>query len=212
MPQGRADAETVLAKHPDIVVRWWGGESRLLSDLDHRGINVVRLEDARDFAGVRRNVRAVAHALEQAPAGERLIADMDRRLATSAGAWGGRGGFYLSSGGATAGRGTLIDAMMRAAGLTNLDTGVGFHAVSLERLVARPPSAVVQGFFDAPESGPASWSVGRHPVLRKLIAGRTLVSLPSAILACPAWFAADGVELIAKAARHSGARTSSPQK
>lgn len=201
LPRGRADTETVLAKRPDVVVRWWGGEPRLLADLNRRDVRVVRLEDAEDFSGVRRNVRLVAAALMQVSAGERLIADMDRRLAASSGAWSGRGGLYLSSGGATAGRGTLIDAMMRAAGLTNLDTGVGFHTVSLEGLVAHPPSAVVRGFFDAPDAGAASWGVGRHPVLRRLIAGRTLVSVPGAILACPAWFAADGVELIAKAAQ-----------
>ena len=200
LPRGRADTETVLGKRPDVVVRWWGGEPRLLADLGRRGVTVVRLEDAEDFGGVRRNVRAVAAALEQGPSGERLIADMNRRLMASAGAWKGRRGLYLSSGGATAGGGTLIDAMMSAAGLTNLDTGAGFHTVSLERLVAHPPSAVVQGFFDAPEAGAASWGVGRHPVLRRLIAGSTLVSLPSAVLACPAWFAADGVEMIAKAA------------
>ena len=205
LPRGRADTETVLAKHPDVVVRWWGGEPRLLADLNRRGVTVVRLEDAEDFAGVRRNVRVVAAALGQRPAGEWLIANMDRRLVASAGAWGGRGGLYLSSGGATAGRGTLIDAMMRAAGLTNLDASVGFHTVSLEGLVAHPPSAVVQGFFDAPEAGAASWGVGRHLVLRRLIAGRTLVSLPSAVLACPAWFAADGVELIARAAQRGPA-------
>ena len=200
LPRGRADVETVLAARPDVVVRWWGGEPRLLADLARRGVTVVRLEDAQDFDGVRRNVRLVAKALRQESAGERIVGDMDRRLAAVAGAWRGQGGFYLTSGGATTGPGTLVDAMMRGAGLMNVETGPGFHAVSLERLVVRPPGAVVRGFFDASDAGRSTWGIGRHRVLRNLLAGRTMVSLPGSILACPAWFAVDGVEMIAKAA------------
>ena len=200
LPRGRADAESVLATKSDVVVRWWGGEPRLLADLSRRGATVVRLEDADDFDGVRRNVRLVAKALRREPAGERMIGDMDRRLAAVAGAWRGHGGYYLTSGGATTGPGTLVDAMMRAAGLANVETEPGFHAVSLERLVVRPPVAVVRGFFDGPDAGRTSWGIGRHRMLRDVLAERTMVSLPSAILACPAWFAVDGVEMIAKAA------------
>lgn len=200
LPRGRSDAETVLAARPDVVVRWWGGEPRLLADLSRRGVTVVRLEDADDFDGVRRNVRRVAEALRQEAAGERMIGEMDRRLTAVAGAWAGRSGFYLTSGGATTGPGTLVDAMMRAAGLANVETEAGFHAVSLERLVVRPPGAVVRGFFDASDAGRTTWGIGRHRVLRDVLAGRTIISLPSAILACPAWFAVDGVEMIAKAA------------
>ncbi len=200
LPRNRADIETVLAARPDVVVRWWGGEPRALVALARRGVTVVHLEDAADFAGVRRNVRAVGAALRQAPAAERLIVAMNRRLAAAAGAWRGRPGLYLTSGGATAGSGTLVDAMMRAAGLRNAEGREGFQTVSLERLVAHPPAAIIQGFFDSAGASAQSWSFGRHRVLRRLLAGHTLVSLPSAILACPAWFAADGVQMIAKAA------------
>jgi len=204
LPRGRADTESVLAARPDVVVRWWGGDPRLLADLARRGVTVVRIEDAVDFAGVRKNLRTVGRALGRGAAAERLIAEMDRRLAAAAGAWAGRPGLYLTSGGATAGQGTLVDAMMRAAGLANVETSPGYRELSLEQLVARPPSAVVEGVFDPGSGAGDPWGVGRHQVLRRLTAGRTLVSLPGAVLACPAWFAADGVELIARAAQRKG--------
>lgn len=206
LPRRRASSEAVLATGPAVVVRYWGGEPRLLADLTARGVTVVNIEDATDFAGVRANVRKVALALGQPAAGEALIARMDRKLAASAGAWRGAGALYLTSGGATAGQGTLIDAMMRAAGMTNLAGASGYHAVSFEGLVLWPPRALVLGFFDSPTDVFQRWSFGRHQSLRRLAEHRAVVSLPGAILGCPAWFAADGAWTIAQAGRReSGA-------
>ena len=200
LPTRRADAEAALAAHPQVVVRYWGGEPRLLAELQRRGARVARIEEASDFAGVRRNIRSVAASLGRTAAGERLIADMDARLAASAGAWGGRGALYLTSGGATAGAGTLIDSILRAAGLRNLAGGAGYREVSLEKLELDPPSAIVEGFFDPASQAQVRWGPGRHAVLARLRRGRAVVSLPGALLGCPAWFAADAVKLIAAAA------------
>ena len=117
-----------------------------------------------------------------------------------AGAWRGRPALYLTSGGGTTGRGTLIDAILRAAGLRNAQQGVGFREVSLESLVAQPPEAIVGGFFDRALVARQPWGVGRHGVLKALMRKRALVSLPADRLGCPAWFSADAVAAIADAA------------
>lgn len=200
LPIRRADSESALASRPRVVVRYWGGDPPLLRTLTRRGVRVVTIDDATDFSGVRRDVRRVAAALGEVHRGERLIRRMNAQLAASRGAWGGRGALYLTSGGATAGSGTLIDAMLAAAGLRNLASGPGFRAVSLERLVSNPPAAVVEGFFDAPSQARVHWGPGRHGALRRVTSGRALVSLPGSLLGCPAWFAADAVRLIANAA------------
>lgn len=201
LPLRRATTEAVLAAHPDVVVRYWGGDRRLPEVLARRGVAVVKLEDAEDFAGVRANVRRVAAALGRREAGEAVIARMDGQLAASQGAWRGRGALYLTPGGYSAGKGTLIDAMLRAAGLTNLAPGEGFQPVSLERLVLTPPAALVQGFFDNVVDAFQRWSPGRQAVVRRLAKERTIVSLPGSILGCPAWFAADGSLALARARR-----------
>jgi iron complex transport system substrate-binding protein len=200
LPIRRADSEAALAANPQVVIRYWGGDPGLLRDLARQGVRIVTIDDATDFPGIRRNVRRVAGALGRPAAGEALIRNMDVRLAASRGAWRGRTALYLTSLGATAGHGTLIDSMMEAAGLRNLAHGAGFHIVSLEQLALDPPSAVVEGFFDPPSGARVHWGPGRHGALRRLTAGRTLVSLPGALLGCPAWFAADAVEIIAAAA------------
>jgi iron complex transport system substrate-binding protein len=210
LPRRRASVESVLAARPKIVVRYWGGEARMTRALERRGIRVVTIADATSFPAVGGEVRRVAAALGQTQAGEILVARMQAKLAASHGAWGGAGALYLTSGGQTAGKGTLIDAMLAAAGLANLGGGQGFHAVSLERLVLHPPHAIVAGFFDRTSAAGQHWSPGGRRFIARLVARRTLVSLPASILACPAWFAADAPRAIAllplreKVARVSG--------
>jgi len=200
LPRRRASVETILAARPDIVVYWWLGDARLAGALERHHIQVVRIEDAEDFDAIRANIRRVAQALGRAPQGEALTARMDAQLRAAKGAWGGRSALYLTSGGFTTGPGTLIDAILRAAGLRNATTAPGYQSVSLERLVADPPGGFVLGFFDAQGVAEQTWGPGRHAVLQRLIKGRTLGALSPAVSGCPAWFAGDAVERLAAGA------------
>lgn len=200
LPVRRATAETVLALRPDVVVRYWGGDARMPEALDRRGIRVVRIKDATTFEDVRANIRTVAAALGQDARGEALVADMDVRLARSKDAWKGRPAMYLTPTGYSSGGGTLIDAMMGAAGLTNLVKGPAWEPIPLEALVRTPPAAFVLGFFDRMSGLTTRWGPGRHEALRRRMAGRTVASLPAAQIGCPAWFIGESVETLAKAA------------
>jgi iron complex transport system substrate-binding protein len=126
---------------------------------------------------------------------------MDAELAQAKGAGRGRSALYLTSGGFTAGPDTLIGAMLDAAGYRNVAGRMSFEPVRLEKLVVSPPDALVLGFFDPAALATQRWAFGRHRVVQRLVAERTLAALPSSILGCPAWFAADGPLLLAKAAR-----------
>ena len=201
LPLRRTDLESVLAARPGLVVREWGGDGQLLRRLSARGVRVVTIDDASDFDGVRANVRKVASALGRSAGGEALIARMDAELAAAKGAWGGRRALYLVPGGFTAGQGTLVAAMMQAAGLRTAAAAPGFAPAPLEDLVLHPPDAVVLGFFDSASVSTQHWSLAGHPALRAAMRGRVAASLPGAILGCPAWFAADGARDLAAAAR-----------
>jgi iron complex transport system substrate-binding protein len=203
LPLRRATTESVLTLRPDVVVLYWGGDARLPEALSRRGITVVRIEDAQDFDGVRANIRAVAAALEQRARGEALIAGMDARLARSKDAWGGQPAMYLTPTGYSSGGGTLIDAMLRAAGLTNLLSGPAWEPIPLEAIVREPPAAFVLGFFSRMSSLTTRWGPGRHTALRKRLPTRTIASLPGAQIGCPAWFVAESVETLARAARQA---------
>ena len=196
----RPTLEAAVGFRPDVVLRYWGGDARLLSRLEADGTRVVTLADAADFEGVRRNIRAAAAALAVQPRGEALIARMDQRLAEAAPPAGAprRTALYLTAGGFTAGPGSLVDGILGAAGLSNLVTAPGFAPASVERIVLWRPARFVLGFFD---QNRGDWrGPGRHPAVGRAARGRVIASLPAASLTCPAWFAADAA-LMLKAGR-----------
>jgi iron complex transport system substrate-binding protein len=197
LPMRRIDLESALAARPDVVVRHWGGEPRLLAALERRSVRVVTIAEATGFADIRANVRKVAAAIGQPERGAAAISRMDAQLAGAAGAWKGARALYLTPGGVTAGPGTLVDAVLRAAGLTNAETRPGYQTVSLEEMALSPPKTVVLGFFDTFQLSGDSWGVGRHRVLQRVAATRSVARLPGALLGCPDVGAAEAAALLA---------------
>lgn len=191
----RPTLEAAIAFQPDIVVRYWGGEPRLLAALERRGVTVATIDDATDFVGVRANIRRVGDALAEPARANDLIVRMDGKLSAAHRPTAPvRAALYLTAGGFTAGQGTLVDAILKAAGYANL-AAPGFGPVSVERIALEPPFRFVLGFF---EQARADWrGAGRHPVVRRAAEGHTAASLPGAALTCPAWFAADAAAMLA---------------
>lgn len=190
----RPTLEAAVAFQPDVVVRYWGGDARLLRRLDDQGVRVVTIQDATDFDGVRANIAAVSAALGRPDRGRTLAARMDENLARARGKGQDRSAAYLTSGGFTAGAGVLIDAVLKAAGFVNAVASPGFGPLPVERIALQPPARFVLGFFDQSR---ADWrGAGRHPLVRRAARGRTVASLPAAALTCPAWFAADAAVML----------------
>ncbi|WP_370545381.1 ABC transporter substrate-binding protein [Caulobacter sp. 17J80-11] len=198
LPQRRPTLEAALAARPTLVVRFWGGDERLVRALEARGAKVVGIDDASDFDGVRADVRKVAAAMGRQAEGEKLVARMDAQLAASRGAWKGEKALYLTPGGFTAGDKTLIGAMLNGAGLKSASDSEWFDSVSLEKLVLDPPRLLVLGFFDAVRGG--RWAPGRDPLVGRLAKERSAASLPGSILGCPGWFVTEGSARLAAAA------------
>jgi len=192
----RPTLEAAIAFQPDVVVRYWGGDPRLLARLEATGARVVTISDAHDFNGVRDNIRATSQGLGVPGRGEALAARMDATLRRAAPQPDAptRSVLYLTAGGFTAGKGTLMDAILAAAGLSNAAAKPFFAPVSVERIALFPPARFVLGFFDQPRG---DWrGPGRHPVVQRAAKGRVAARLPSAALTCPAWFAADAAAML----------------
>jgi iron complex transport system substrate-binding protein len=204
LPERRASMESILGARPTLVVRDWALDPGLPGALSRHGIGLVQIDDANDFAGVAANVRKVAAALDRRAAGEALIAGMNAKLAASYGAWGGAKTLYLTPEGFTAGQGTLVGAMLQAAGLTSEAKGAGYSPVPLESLVLQPPAALILGFFTDLAGGRQHWTIAGNGRVQALARDRTIASLPGSMLGCPTWFAADGAFALAQA--HSAAR------
>jgi iron complex transport system substrate-binding protein len=191
----RPTLEAALIARPDVVIRYWGGEPRLLAALERRGVRVATVADASDFDGVRENVRRVAADLDRAPEGAALVEEMDGRLERAAAAGASGSALYMTPGGFTAGEQTLVGAVLGAAGFTSAAESPWFSPVSVERLLFEPPARFVLAFY---EQVRADWrGAGRHPALRRLMGRREVVSLPGSLMGCPAWFAAEAAERLA---------------
>ena len=192
----RPTLEAAIAFRPDVVVRYWGGEPRLLARLEASGVQVVTITDAHTFREIESNINTVSEILGVPERGEALAARMAATLrqAAPAPAAPRPSALYLTAGGFTAGKGTLVDAILNAAGFANATSRPGFAPVSVERIALYPPAMFVLGFFDQLR---ADWrGPGRHPVAQGAAKGRVAARLPAAALTCPAWFAADAAALL----------------
>lgn len=201
LPQARADVEQAIARRADVVLRFWGGDA---ARLERFGVKVVTLNYAADFEAVKSNVMIAADAMGRHERGEALVAKLDSRLAVLA----ARGklstsALYVTPGGVTAGKGTLIDAIFNAAGIGNVTSEKELSywpPLSAEALIADPPDFIVTGFFMANSERVNHWSAVRHPALRKTLAATPRIDLPADVLSCPGWFSLDAAEAIRSAA------------
>lgn len=183
----RSVAEDVLALGPDLVVRSWGGDRRSLDLLERSGIRTVTTPPAGDLAAGRAALLAFAGEIGQSDRAIELLGNLPEpfdRQDTD-------GAVYVTPGGVSAGRGTIIDAIITHAGLENANQGSGWTSLPMESLVLDPPELVLAAFFSFGRDARDHWSVSRHPVMRTLLASARLVRLDEARISCGAWYAAE---------------------
>jgi iron complex transport system substrate-binding protein len=203
--QTRGTLEEVLTLHPDLIVRNWGGPWDAELVYARFGVPVLQVGDSTDFAAARTDLLDAAQTLGHAERGVALARDLDLRLARLRAAPPPRqsGVLYLSSGGAVAGSGVLMDAVITAAGGRNVNANASWQVLPLEQLVQTPPALIALGFFDSGRTRVNAWSPAHHPALRRALAGARTVALPPATISCEAWYAIDAAETIAAALRAS---------
>ena len=194
LPKVRAAAEDVIALGPDVVVRSWGGDARALAFYERFGIRTVQLGYADNIPGTEDVLRAVAAEIGQGERAEALIAAMPAPTAAT-----GRSALYVTPGGVSAGSGTMIDAIMRHAGLSNANNGTGWTGLPLERLVLAPPQLMLTAFFGFDDDATNQWSVSRHPVMQRLMARAQVIAMDESRVSCPAWLVADEARDVAQA-------------
>lgn len=197
--QTRGSLEEVLALRPDLVVRNWGGPWDASQAYGRFDIPVLQVGDTPDFATARADLLDAAGKLGHPERGAAIARDLDARLARLATHRSGASVMYLSGGGAVAGRGTMMDAVIAAAGGRNLRTEANWQVLPLERLVSTPPALIALGFFDTGRDRVNAWSPSRHPAFRRALARARTVTLPPAAISCEAWYAIDAAEAIAAA-------------
>ncbi len=74
-------AEQLLALQPDVVIAYDWSDMERVSNLRNLGINVIVLKGPATIADIKQNVRTIASALHTPEQGEKLVRQMDERLA-----------------------------------------------------------------------------------------------------------------------------------
>ena len=187
VPTVRADAEAVLALRPTLVLAAPWGARATLDALARRGVTVERIDPPTDFASIRATTRHLGARLGASARAEALLAAMDEVLAVPRTAQGGA--IALEPRGLTAGPGSLRDAVLRAAGLTNAGDG---RQLSLEALARAPAVLLVVA---PPPSYPArATEFLAHPVL----AYHPRREVPQHLTICGGPWSAGAVALLAR--------------
>jgi iron complex transport system substrate-binding protein len=199
--QTRGSLEEVLALRPDLVVRTWGGPYDAQTVYARFGIPVHQIGDATSFEAARAELVSAGAAFRHAERADALARDLDMRLEDLHRHFGDErpAVMYISAAGAVAGSGTMMDAIIEAAGGRNTRADANWSVVSMEEMVQAPPALLALGFFDHGRERMNAWSRTRHSAVRRALRQSRTVSLPTAAIACEAWYAIDAAEAIAAA-------------
>lgn len=189
LPIVRASAEAVLRLKPDLILAAPFGAQTTLALLQQERVPLLRIALPQDFSGIRQMTRRLARALDVPQRGEALIATMDAELAAMPHADHAVRAMVWEPRGLTAGPGTLMDAVLHAAGLSNASDG---RRVSLEALLHQPPNLLVVPA--APEYPSLATSLLEHPAL----AGLAIRTIPPALTICAGPFSAEAVAMLAR--------------
>jgi iron complex transport system substrate-binding protein len=143
-------AEDILRLKPDLIVVTTYSRAEVVQVLESTGAPVYRLANFDDLDGVVTNVRRIGDAVGEEGAAERMVAEMQRRLAAVAARRAGRPRLRVLSfsGGFTAGRGTTFDDIVRRANAVNEAAARGlekFPRLSQEQVLAWNPDVLVAG-------------------------------------------------------------------
>jgi iron complex transport system substrate-binding protein len=204
----RPTSEEVLMTGAEIVVRQWGGGFNAPSHLARFGVATAQVAFGDDIESTRKNLRTMGSAFDATEKANALIADMNARLDRVAKNLPPEEekirAMYVTPSGFTTGEGTFVHAVLEAAGVQNLSAeGArrGWFSLNLEVIALDPPDMIIAAFFDLRSQRVSHWSIARHSFVQKTLETTPVVWIPSAVVACSAWFVVDAVEAINEAAR-----------
>jgi iron complex transport system substrate-binding protein len=199
--------EEILAAKSDLVITLAPVSAEERAMLAESGVPLTIIPETENFGQIRAVTRALGKAVGEQDRAESLIADMDAELARLGRAtprpsirvagWGG--------GGYVPGRSGLFNAVIAAAGGSNIAGGEGGY-YDVESLIAARPDILAYGdeYIDAPS---LRLDQNAHPLLVRLFANRR-VTYSSALVGCGVPQSADAaVSLAAEfraAMRHPG--------
>jgi iron complex transport system substrate-binding protein len=198
-----ARAEEIVPLKPDLVLanQWTGATAnRFLQGL---GIDVFVVPDARSFAEIEATLQRLGARLGEPQRAAALVENMRVRLAAAARRTIAGTALVYEPNGYTPSRGTLSDAVLEAAGWTNLAPQLGvvtYGVAPLERVVMTRPDLLI---FDGQNhaAGSRAQALLQHPALRSVAKTAEVMQMPGRLWLCAGPWTVEAVERLAKIER-----------
>lgn len=197
-------AEEISLMEPDLVIAGTYSTTVAVSMLERLGFRVERFASETSFDDVRANMLRMGALLGRERRAEEMVATLDeglRELAASAIA--GLTVATYASNSYTTGKGSLSEAVIEAAGLTNLGSEIGIQGAGrlpLEVLVLAMPQILTSDTptYEAPALAQENFV---HPAYRAVLARAQKASVPSADWICGGPFNLAAANILQAAAR-----------
>jgi iron complex transport system substrate-binding protein len=209
VPVNHGLAEEIVPLNPDLVVAGIYTARTTVALLKRVNAPLLDLDVPHSLEEVRGQYLAVGKALGEPDRAERLVAEMDARLAAlpPVGPPPLPRALVFNSNGYTVGKQSLTDDIINRAGMKNLARALGidnFGRVALETVVLNPVDVlIVSSYRDGPPA--IATEIMNHPVLEKISSRTRIVVMPSRLVVCAGPENVDAIALLQSAA--AGART-----
>ena len=209
IPINRGLAEEIVPLRPDLVIAGRYTTRTTIAMLRRLQVPVLELDVVDSVPAALRQIEQVARALGRGEQGAALVARMQSAMsAASAGELPGQRPLaaFLGANGFTADGGTLVDDLMRRAGLRNLATSQRPDAqgrLSVESLLWAQPDVLILSSPDRRAPALAD-ELLRHPALHAALAGAHRVWLEPSWIGCPGPRLIDAFQALTQAAAEVG--------
>lgn len=210
-PVNHGRAEEVLRLDPDLILAGRSTTRAAVDLLRRVGAPVVELDVPATLPEVESQIRALGAILGNPARADAMIAEIEAAFAGREGPPAGDAptAVVFAPNGFTVGEGSLVHAIIEAAGLRNLgaeqDLGAYRH-LPLERLMALAPDVLI---VNADETSPArAFEVLHHPALRKLPGRPVIVRLSPKLWTCAGPEIVRALSILTDAAGRAGGRRS----
>ncbi|MGZ3305425.1 MAG: ABC transporter substrate-binding protein [Asticcacaulis sp.] len=192
----RPSIEALLALHPDVVVRTWGGDAKLIAALERNNIKVVNINDVHSYAEAREELLRVGQLLDQdnqaAIEARAMSATLDgvRHIGK------GKTVLYYTPTGYSAGGDTFTGEMLKTLGYTLYSADNGYFPLRSELVLSEKPDVFALGFYD--DRFQSRRAPGRNGLVRSWIRQRPHIALPARMLTCAGWYTAYDLEAVSR--------------
>lgn len=204
IPANHGLAEEVVPLDPDLVVAGRYTARTAVAFLKRSGFAVLELDVPRTLEEVRAQYRRMGQVLDEPERAERVIADIDSRLAAIPAVPAGARprALVFNANGYTVGKGSLTDEIITRAGMDNLAATLGidnYGRIPLETVVTNPVDVLIlSSFRDGPWA--MATEVLRHPVLTRMPERMRTAVVPGRLWACAGPGNVDAIALLGAAA------------